>query len=97
VPTGGADPVPRLRAEIDSIDDLLLALLNRRVGVAMELGRLKRDLLPEIAGMRLKDREAAVLERLARTNAGPLPHAALVRIFNEIFGVCLDAQGADGP
>jgi chorismate mutase len=75
-----------LRGEIDAIDDRLLELLCRRAEIAAGLGGLK----PEA---RDAGREAAVLERLSRANPGPLPDAALARIFGEIFSACLEAQG----
>jgi chorismate mutase len=84
-PAGG---LAALRGEIDAIDDRLLELLGRRAAIAAELGGLK----PEA---RDAGREAAVLARLSRANPGPLPDAALARIFREIFGACLDVQKED--
>ena len=37
------DSIARLRAEIDVIDDNLLLLLARRMGISVEIGRLKKD------------------------------------------------------
>jgi chorismate mutase/prephenate dehydratase len=82
-----ADRLAALRGEIDAIDDRLLGLLCRRAEIAAEMGGLK----PE-GGARDEAREAAVLERLSRANPGPLPGAALARIFREIFGACLNLQ-----
>jgi chorismate mutase/prephenate dehydratase len=90
------DALQELRAEIDALDDGLLDLLNRRARVAAALGRLKAEAQPQMSGLRLRDREAAVLERLARANPGPMPDAALTRIFDEIFRACLDVQGNKG-
>jgi chorismate mutase/prephenate dehydratase len=96
-----AGTLTEIRAEIDAMDGMLLELLNRRAGAAMELGRLKEGLLPESSGLRLKDREAAVLEHLSLANGGPLPNEAIAAIFEEIFKACLDVQvrpvGGAGP
>jgi chorismate mutase len=86
---GAAGPLDGPRAEIDAIDDQLLGLLSRRAGIAAGLAGLK-------AGPRDAGREAAVLRRLSLANPGPLPDAAVARIFGEIFRACLDVQAGPG-
>jgi chorismate mutase len=86
-PSGAPGTLLGLRAEIDAIDDVLLGLLCRRAGIAAALGAMKGPPPLRDAG-----REAAVLERLAAANPGPLPDAAIARIFGEIFRACLEAQ-----
>ncbi|HVF87775.1 MAG TPA: chorismate mutase [Pyrinomonadaceae bacterium] len=70
------------RAEIDSVDDELLSLINRRARLAVEVGILKRA-----AGIPITDpeREREVLTRLSRTNAGPLDEAAVQKLFRQII------------
>src|SRR5215212_3575110 len=70
------------RAEIDSIDEELVRLLNRRARLAVEIGALKK-----CAALPLRDpeRERDVLRRACRANAGPLDESALVRIFRCII------------
>src|SRR5687768_13075930 len=67
-----------LRAEIDSIDNELLRLLNRRarlaVGPAAPWGARGSSA-----------REDDVLERACRVNAGPLDELAVAKIFRRII------------
>ncbi|MBZ5703610.1 MAG: chorismate mutase [Acidobacteriia bacterium] len=72
----------RWRGQIDAIDRKLLQLLNQRVQLALELGRRKRA-----AGIALRDprREAAILARMRDRNPGPLPAAAVQRLFRAIL------------
>lgn len=74
--------IRNLREEIDQIDRQVLELLNRRAGLAREIGMLKQrtkttNYVPE--------RESQVLARLASTNKGPLPDAAVRAIYREII------------
>jgi len=77
-----------LRDAVDNIDDQLMALLNQRAGIALEIGRLKVG-SPEL---HVAARESAIIERLEMTNEGPFPTASIKPIFNEIFTACLSLQ-----
>jgi chorismate mutase len=70
------------RAEIDSIDEELVRLLNKRASLAVEIGVLKR-----CAALPLCDpnREREVLARACRANAGPLDDRALTKILRLII------------
>ncbi len=71
-----------LRKQIDVIDEDLVALLNRRAEVVVEIGRLKNvDGTPIYA----PDREKAVLEKIRRANKGPLPDKTLLAIYRELM------------
>jgi len=74
--------IERWRDEIDAIDGELLGLLNRRAGLALEVGRRKRG-----AGLPLRDarRERQILARALRANPGPLGAAAVERLFRAIL------------
>ena len=76
------DPYRALRDEIDRIDARLLRLLNDRARTALEIGRLKRANGEPIY---VPERERAVLERLARSNSGPLSGAAVQAVFETII------------
>jgi chorismate mutase/prephenate dehydratase len=85
-----ADPMPDdnnhklddIRQEIDSIDAALVDALNRRAGLAAEIGKLKgRDNRPFFT----PERERAIYEKLAEINEGPLQRRQLVCIFREII------------
>jgi len=80
-----------LRQAIDAVDDQVLALLNRRAGLAAEVGRLKAEVAPE-ARFHAPKREREVLARLEAANAGPFPEAAVRTIFQEIMSACLSLE-----
>ncbi len=71
-----------LRAEIDSIDQQLVELLNRRADVVIRVGQNKQKSGVPIYA---PDREHAVLERVRRLNAGPLPDKTLTAIWRELM------------
>jgi chorismate mutase len=91
--TEGARLPPRsleaLRAELDAIDDALLATLQRRAAVVAEVAALKNGGVPLRPG-----REAAILRRLlGQAAGGPLPRQAVVRVWREILAGSLAQQG----
>ena len=81
-----------LRESIDEIDAQILDLINRRLQVVMEIGKIKSQ-----NGVPIIDngRENLLIKRLLSLNSGPIDKEALRRIFNEIIGVCRDIQKAD--
>jgi chorismate mutase/prephenate dehydratase len=78
-----SDELIKFRAQIDSIDDELLKLVNQRAGLAQQIGHAKGNsvvLRPE--------REAQVLNRMVRANSGPLTHQGVTQLFTEIMSQC---------
>ena len=73
------------RARIDEIDRELLALLNRRAGLAQQVGEIKR--LEGSVAFR-PEREAQVIDGLKATNPGPLQNASVAPIWREIMSAC---------
>lgn len=71
-----------LRGQIDSIDDQLLELLNRRMQIVKEVGKLKKN---ENTVIYRPEREKQIIERLQQKTAGLLNRQALEAIFLEIF------------
>ena len=70
------------RRRIDAIDEQLMRLLNSRSACALEIGRIKRRLgLPVYS----PEREAWILERVARENPGPLDPTAVRRVFERVI------------
>jgi chorismate mutase len=89
--TAAADPpLAALRAEIDRLDDALHDLLMRRAAVVAEMAqsRAKAPGTPLRPG-----REALILRRLLARHQGPLPRAALVRLWREVFASSTLMQG----
>lgn len=74
-----------LRDAIDAVDARLIALLNERAQLAMDVGHIKDD-----AGAPVfrPEREAEILQRVAALNAGPLAHANVTHIFREVISAC---------
>lgn len=71
-----------LRQQIDEIDRELVALLNRRAEIVVEVGRLKSaDGTPIYA----PDREKRVLDKIRAANKGPLPDKTLLAIYRELM------------
>jgi chorismate mutase len=70
------------RVKIDEIDRRLVELLNERSRCVVEIGRIKQS-----TGEALyqPDREKQVLDGVVRSNPGPLPDAAIRRLFERIL------------
>ena len=71
-----------LRTRIDAVDRELLALLNRRAALALEVGEVKKK---EGSPVFRPEREAQVIDGLKATNAGPLPNDCVAPIWREIM------------
>ncbi len=70
------------RRKIDEIDRRLVELLNERSRCVIEIGRIK-----QVSGDALYQpgREKQVLDGVASANPGPLPDAAIRRLFERIL------------
>jgi chorismate mutase len=77
------------RKKINLHDQKLLSLLNHRLGIALEIGKIKKEM-----GEKSYDpkRENEVLEKLKRRNKGPLKEEDLKKIFRTIMKVCRNSQ-----
>jgi len=77
------------RKELDRINQELLTLLNRRLRLSLEIGKIKREM-----GKKIHDteREREILDRLKRKNRGPLKEEDLRKIFTMIMKVCRQSQ-----
>jgi chorismate mutase/prephenate dehydratase len=71
-----------LRQRIDALDRELLALLNRRMQVVVEVGELKKH---EGSPVFRPEREAQVIDGLKAVNTGPLLNACVAPIWREIM------------
>lgn len=71
-----------LRSRIDEIDEEILNLLNHRMSLAVQIGRIKADEGKPVVDVH---RENAVIEKLSGLNSGILPDSTLRAIFREIF------------
>ena len=81
----GAPELQGLRERIDAVDRDLLALLNRRAALALEVGELKKR---EGSVVFRPEREAQVIDGLKSHNAGPLKSDSVAPIWREIMSAC---------
>jgi chorismate mutase/prephenate dehydratase len=72
-----------LRRRIDAIDQQLVALLNERARVVVDIGHVKRE--SGKTPIYAPDREQSVLDRIRQANTGPLPDACLMAIWRELM------------
>lgn len=77
------------RRDLDLLDQKLLALLNRRIRISLEIGKIKRRIGKKIYDA---EREKEILDRLKRKNKGPLKEGDLRRIFATIMQVSKKSQ-----
>ncbi len=95
-PAATSEPSPDrlsdLRAEIDALDGQLLAVLERRIALAREIGRNK----PPVEGRATvgfrPDREAAVVGGLLARSDSSM-HALVAGVWREVMSAGLAAQG----
>ncbi|WP_418119637.1 prephenate dehydratase [Variovorax sp. 350MFTsu5.1] len=75
-----------LRMQIDSLDQRLLSLLNERAHVAELVGEVKkREGTPYFR----PDRVAQVIDKMQKSNGGPLKDIHVAAIWREIMSACL--------
>ena len=77
--------LPALRAQIDTVDRELLALLNRRAALAQTVGEVKKK---EGSVAFRPEREAQVIDGLKALNPGPLAGDSVAPIWREIMSAC---------
>ncbi|MBN8487648.1 MAG: chorismate mutase, partial [Burkholderiales bacterium] len=89
-PPGDTQPAAQpallaLRDQIDTIDRELLALINRRAGIAQQVGEIKKK---EGSVVFRPEREAQVIDGLKAGNPGPLKNDNIAPIWREIMSAC---------
>jgi chorismate mutase len=70
------------RDKIDGIDRQLVELLNQRAACVLEIGRLKRAARMPVYEPK---REDDIFANIKQANGGPLPDAAMRRVFERII------------
>ena len=83
------DDLKNLRAQIDDIDSKILSLINQRLEIGKQVGRIKKE-----TGSRIIDRtrERDVIEKLSKMNQGPADKQLLRYFFNVIITATRDIQ-----
>src|SRR4051812_18683734 len=85
VPPTPPAPTPELtgfRAQIDALDAQIVALLNERAEVVVEIGKIKQQTNAPIYA---PDREKLVLDKVRKLNTGPLPNRCLEAVYRELM------------
>jgi chorismate mutase/prephenate dehydratase len=77
------DPI---RRKIDSLDKKLVELVNKRLALASEIGKIKRKTGGEIY---VPEREDAVMRKVCEQNSGPVKNEALCAIYREIMSAAI--------
>jgi chorismate mutase/prephenate dehydratase len=77
------------RRKLDLLDQKLLTLLNRRLRITVEIGKIKKGIGKKIYDA---EREEEILDRLKRKNKGPLKKGDLKKIFVTIMQVSRKSQ-----
>jgi chorismate mutase len=93
---GASAPTPeelrRLRERIDEIDAAIVALLDERARIALQVGQVKKA-----SGRRaVRDaaREAEVIERVTGASAGLFPEPELVALYRKLIAATRRVQHA---
>ena len=71
-----------LRQEIDRLDSALLALFNVRASLALQIGKIKKELTLPVYD---PAREKRIFARMKVLNTGPLDDQAIVRLFERVI------------
>jgi chorismate mutase-like protein len=84
-----SNKLKKKRKGIDLIDQKLLILLNERLRIAMEIGKIKKGM-----GKKIYDpkREKEILKKLKSKNRGPLEEEDFKKIFTLIMKICRKSQ-----
>jgi chorismate mutase/prephenate dehydratase len=73
-----------LREQLDNIDNELLKLLNKRMNIVLEVGKVKAA---SGGAIYRPEREKSIIDRLEKLNDGLLTRSAIEALFLEIFAI----------
>ncbi|MGB0370315.1 MAG: prephenate dehydratase [Opitutales bacterium] len=78
-----------LRQNIDKIDNEIIGLLNERVRLAGEVGKIK---MREGGSIYVPSREQLIFDKLSKLNKGPLTDSAIRSIWREIISASISLE-----
>src|SRR3989338_838572 len=81
--------IAKLRKAVDSTDAKILALLNKRAKVILDIGKLKAKRKESVY---VPDREKNVYDKLIAKNKGPLSKESIRAIFREVMSSALSLE-----
>ena len=76
------DAIEAWRTRIDLLDQAILQIMNERVRCANTIGAIKKQLGLAVY---VPSREEQVMQNVLKTNRGPLPDTAVVRLFERVI------------
>lgn len=74
-----------LREQIDAVDRELLAMLNRRAQLALDVGEVKKKFGAPVFR---PERELQVIRKVQGNNPGPLRGDSVAAIWREVMSAC---------
>ena len=78
-----------LRQQIDDLDEDIIQLLKKRMGISKEVGKLKEKLDIPVED---KNREDEIIDRLIKQARRNLSEQQLIRIFTAVFKTSKQVQ-----
>jgi chorismate mutase/prephenate dehydratase len=78
----GTMSIQKLRKAIDALDEQLIAVLNKRTALAIEIGKLKEKTAQSVY---MPAREQQIFAHIKKFSKGPLNTQALMAIYREIM------------
>jgi len=84
--------ITNLRKQIDTIDEELVTLLNKRAQLSLQVRIAKGS-----SGVYRPERETEVVQNVTRASTGPLSPEAIATLFHTIIYVCRSIQDSDMP
>jgi len=82
-----------VRRQIDSLDEQILKLVNRRAKLALKIGRIKKRRKWPVFDAK---RETFVLKHMQQANGGPLSSGAIRTIFRTLLSQCRRRERSSG-
>ena len=74
--------IDTIRKNINLLDDELLRIFNQRAALALEIGKVKKQLDLPIYDPK---REKLIFDRIQEKNPGPLDNSAIIRLFERVI------------
>lgn len=81
-----------IRNQIDTIDSDILRLINKRISLAREVGKVKESFSESQAVIYKPEREAQVIRRLIEENKGDISPEQINIVCREVMSICRGAE-----
>lgn len=86
-----SEDIKKIRKKIDSLDEEILVLLNKRAQEAINISKEKQK-FENSDNFYNPEREAKVIRRIQELNDGPLTNKNILKLYREIMSVCLSLE-----